>query len=227
MPRARRPRGETVDHRTMHEATWSRADAIALLDDPTRAGREDPWALWERAVLAPGMTVVDVGAGTGFYTFPASELVGPGGRVYAVDLSGDLVSLVRQRARARACRNVLAVRSRPTRVPLPDAIADRVLLANVLHGIPPSTVREAVRLLRPGGRLIDVDWAKQATPDGPPVEHRLAPAEARQALESYGLRAVATAVHGPSHYVVILQKPERSAVRRRPARPARRARAPR
>jgi ubiquinone/menaquinone biosynthesis C-methylase UbiE len=209
----------------MHEATWSREEAIAILDDPSRVEREDPFALWERAGLAPGMTVVEVGAGTGFYAFPASDVVGPTGRVYAVDLSPDLVALVRERSRSQHRRNLLAVRSRPDRVPLPDAVADRVLLANVLHGIPPTTVREAVRLLRPGGRLLDVDWKKRPTPLGPPVEHRLAPGEARRTLEAYGLRGLATGVHGPNHYVVILEKPEgRSARRARGAPPMDRGR---
>jgi len=204
----------------MHERVWSRDEAVALLDDPGRLESEDPERLWDVAELAPGMTVVDVGAGTGFYAFPASERVGPGGRVYAADLAPELVALVRERARARHRENLLAVRSRPERVPLPDSVADRVLLANVLHGVAPATVREAVRLLRPGGWLIDVDWAKRATPRGPPVAHRLSAAEARRALERYGLRAVATRDHGPSHYVLVLEKPTAAPApaRRRPAR---------
>ncbi len=191
----------------MHEASWSRAEAVALLDDPARPAREDPLAAWDRAGLDAGMTVVEVGAGTGYYAFPASDRVGPSGRVYAVDISRELVALLRERARAQGRRNLFAVRSRADRVPLPDAVADRVLLANVVHGLPPATVREAVRLLRPGGRLLDVDWAKRRTPMGPPLDRRLSTAEARRALEAYGLRTLATASHGPDHYVVVLEKP--------------------
>jgi ubiquinone/menaquinone biosynthesis C-methylase UbiE len=205
----------------MHEAVWSRDEAIALLDDPGRLESENPHALWEMAGLAPGMTVVEVGAGTGFYAFPASDRVGPAGRVYAVDLSPELVALVRERARARHRENLSAVRSQPKRVPLPDGVADRVLLANVLHGISPTTVREAVRLVRPGGQLVDVDWVKRATPTGPPVSHRLSANEARRALERYGLRALGTHDHGPYHYVVVLEKPA-APPSRAPPRPPRR-----
>jgi len=219
MPPRSHGRAPPHDHRRMHEAVWSRAEAVALLDDPARLDRENPATLWELAGLAPGMTVVDVGAGTGHFAFPASELVGAAGRVYAVDLSAELVALVRERARSRGRRNLLAVRSTPGRVPLPDEVADRVLLANVLHGIPPSTVREAVRLLRPGGQLLDVDWKKRASPAGPPVAHRLAPAEARRALEAHGLGIVRTTELGPYHYLLVAEKPEPVPAPRTPRRP--------
>ncbi len=217
----RRARAPRADHSTRHEAAWSRAKAIAVLDDPGRISREDPRALWELVGLSPGMVVADVGAGSGYYAFPASDRVGPSGRVYAADVSPELVALVRERAREQRRTNVFPVRSRPERVPLPDEVADRVLLANVLHGIPPETVGEAVRLLRPGGQLVDVDWQKRASPDGPPLAHRLSAAAARRALEPYGLRALSTAVLGPSHYVVVLEKPPGPAA----PRPRRRRRA--
>jgi ubiquinone/menaquinone biosynthesis C-methylase UbiE len=189
----------------MHEAVWTREQAVALLDDPSRREREDPRKLWRRAGLRAGMCVVDVGAGSGYYTFPAGAIVGPRGRVHAVDVSPELVQLLEERARKRRRTNVEPVLSRPHRIPLPDAIADRVLLANVLHGIPPSTVKEAVRLLRPGGRLLDLDWKKDAK-RGPPVARRLSATAARRTLERYGLRMVREWKFGPNHYVVMLEK---------------------
>ncbi|MGC2788969.1 MAG: class I SAM-dependent methyltransferase [Thermoplasmata archaeon] len=195
------------DHRKMHEAVWTREQAIAALEDPTRSASEDPQALWQRAGLAEGMSVAEVGAGSGFYSFPASDLAGSSGRVVAIDVSAELVEMMRERARAEHRLNLEVRLSEPGRIPLPDAIADRVLLANVLHGIPPATVKEAVRLLRPGGRLIDLDWKKEPTSRGPPVAHRLAASVARRTLERYGLRAVEEWDAGPYHYVVMLEKP--------------------
>jgi ubiquinone/menaquinone biosynthesis C-methylase UbiE len=205
----------------MHEAVWTREQAIALLDDPSRRTREDPRKLWSRAGLRRGMRVVDVGAGSGYYAFPASALVGPSGRVYAVDVSPELVELLKERARKRRRSNLEPLASRPHRIPLPNGIADRVLLANVLHGIPPSTVREAVRLLRPGGRLVNLDWKKDAA-RGPPVARRLSARAARRTLEGYGLRTVREWKFGPNHYVVMLEKELPAApptpARRTPAR---------
>jgi ubiquinone/menaquinone biosynthesis C-methylase UbiE len=193
------------DHRRMHEPVWTRKQALALLDAPERRLSENPEELWKRSGLRRGMAVVDVGAGTGYFAFPASDIVGDSGTVYAVDVSRVLVRLLRERARHRT--NVVVRLSRPDRIPLPDGIADRVLLSNVLHGIPPATVEESVRVLRPGGRLLDLDWKKATTARGPPVEHRLSAHEAREVLEQHGLRFVRSGPLGPSHYLAILTKP--------------------
>ncbi len=191
----------------MHEASWSRADAVAVLDSPERRSSQDPNRLWRRVGLKRGDTVVDVGAGSGFYTFPAAVRVGPSGRVYAVDVSQDLVGLVRERAADRKVRNVEPVLSTPTHIPVEDAVADIALLANVLHGIPPETVDEAVRLLRPGGRLVNVDWKKEPSPEGPPVEHRLTAPEAAAVLSAHGLIPADAFDLGPYHYVLVFERP--------------------
>ncbi|MGP8076654.1 MAG: class I SAM-dependent methyltransferase [Thermoplasmata archaeon] len=191
----------------MHEASWSRAEAVAILDSPDRRRNQDPGRLWRRVGLRAGEVVVDVGAGSGFFAFPAASVVGPEGRVYAVDISDELVELVREKAEAGKVRNLEAVLSTPGRIPLEDAAADVTLLANVLHGMPPRTVHEAVRLLRPGGRLIDVDWKKRSTPEGPPVQHRLSISEATAALRAYGLTRTDSFDLGPSHYVLVFERP--------------------
>ena len=188
----------------MHEAVWTAERALAVLEHPGRTRSENPRSLWRRTGLAPGMTVVDVGAGSGFFTFPASQIVGPEGKVYAVDVSPELIALIRERARTGHRANVEARVSRPGRIPLRSGVADRVLLANVLHGVAPATVRESVRLLRPDGHLIDLDWKKEETGGGPPVGHRLDAAEAKKVLEAYGLRTLATWEPGPSHYAIEL-----------------------
>jgi len=191
----------------MHEATWSRADATAVLESPERQRAQNPKRFWERVGLRRGNVVVDVGAGSGFFAFPAADRVGGTGRVFAVDVSEELVGLLRERSEARKLRNLEPLLSSPSHIPLEDAVGDVVLLANVLHGIPPSTVDEAVRVLRPGGRLIDVDWKKEAGSDGPPVQHRLSAAEARRALVAHGLRLRASFDLGPHHYVLVLERP--------------------
>lgn len=191
----------------MHETKWSRSDAERLLDTPARRISQDPDRLWRRLGLKAGDIVVDVGSGSGFYAFPAAARVGREGRVFAVDISAELVELVRERATEQKVRNLDAVLSTPTHIPIEDAIADVALLADVLHGIPRATVGEAVRLVRPGGRLVNVDWKKKATPEGPSVKHRLSTREAAAALAAFGLTRVDSFDLGPYHYVLVFERP--------------------
>ncbi len=194
------PPQSPADHRRMHERHWTREEAIAFLDDPERRRSQDPQKFWRSAGLRTGQCVVDIGAGSGFYAFPAGKIVGRSGCVFAVDVSPELVTLLFERRAELDQLNVTPVHSTARRIPLPNRVADMVLLANVLHGIPPATLREAVRLLAPRGSLVNVDWKKESTPGGPPVEHRLSPAEAEAVLGHYGLREVRRFAAGPYHY---------------------------
>ena len=203
------------DHRRMHEATWTRSDALAVLEGPVRQRCQNPERLWRRIGLRPGDIVVDVGAGSGFFSFPAASLVGSTGRVYAVDISEELVELVRERAERDKRSNVQSVLSTPQRIPIDDGVADVAILANVLHGISPATVDEAIRVVRPGGRLVDVDWQKRATSEGPPVPHRLSITEAKATLSTRGLTPVDQFELGPAHYVLVFERPRPT---RRPRR---------
>ncbi|EQD44223.1 Methyltransferase type 11 domain protein, partial [mine drainage metagenome] len=96
---------------------WTRSEAIAALDSPDRIRTQDPAVVWRHARLRAGMTVVEVGAGTGYFALPAARTVGPNGHVYAVDLSEDLVDLVRERAQAEHLVQLQAVHSTVDRIP--------------------------------------------------------------------------------------------------------------
>lgn len=185
---------------------WSREEALAALEHPGREREQDPIAFWRRVGLHGGETVVDVGAGTGFFSFPAAASVGPQGQVYAVEISSELVDLLTERREARHALNLYPVLSEAAAIPLTDGIADVVLMANMLHDAPPSTIREAIRLLRPEGVFIDVDWKRIETPGGPPIELRLRPQEAEEMLNLRGLQMFEKWDLGPYHYVILAKK---------------------
>ena len=190
----------------MARRAWSREEAIRTLESPARRATQDPEQLWDRVGLGPGETVVDVGAGTGFFAIPAARRVGSEGHVYAVDLSEELVELLSERADQEGLAQLSPVRNSVGAIPLPSALADVVLLANVLHDIPASTLREAVRLLKPQGRFVNLDWKKEETPGGPPLEIRMTPAEAAALLAPHGLSTVERWEVGPWHYALLLRQ---------------------
>lgn len=199
-----------AEHHRHHGSPWTRAQALEFLESPDRRESEDAEALWNRVALTPGSTVAEVGAGTGYYSIPAARRVGKRGKVYAIDLSEDLVKLLGERAHEQRLPQLEPVRSSEFRIPLASAIVDVVLLANVLHDIPQSTLKEAVRLMRPRGRLANVDWIKAETVHGPPIEIRLTPEEAAERFASNGLELIESWDFGPSHYAQILSNDRRA-----------------
>ncbi|GAC1364758.1 MAG: class I SAM-dependent methyltransferase [Acidimicrobiales bacterium] len=148
-----------------------------------------PEPLLRASGIQPGEVAVDIGAGTGFWTLPLSRLVGPAGLVYAVDVEPVMLEELRTLVTEKRLTNVQVVGSSEREIPLSSGIADVAVAGFVVHepADPPAFLSEIVRLLRPGGRLIVVDWHKRPTEDGPPLEQRLAQREVEAFLGDAGL----------------------------------------
>lgn len=205
MAKAQQPKGKRAEEQRSHyqDRAWSKDEAVATLESPKRATVLDPIAFWDRVDLAEQATVVDVGSGTGYFAVPAARIVGLEGHVYAVDISRELVDYIAARSRDEHLPQLAAVQSTVDTIPLPSGIADVVLLSTVLHDISPATVAEAVRLLRPTGQLIDLDWKKTRGSEGPPYAIRLSPPEATHLLGKYDLAVADSWEPGPQHYALI------------------------
>lgn len=161
-----------------------------VLWDEERTKKMPAGPLLEAAGIGPGMTAIDVGAGTGYWTLALSQLVGPEGRVIAADVEPLMVDELRSLVQERALGNVEVVASDEYHIPLPDGVADAAILGFVLHEPPEpdAFLREIARLLKPGGRAVVLDWHKWETEQGPPVEHRLSVDETQKLLEAAGYR---------------------------------------
>jgi thioredoxin reductase/predicted methyltransferase len=160
-----------------------------LLGEQRRASLP-PEPTLRAAGVVPGQTVVDLGCGPGYFTLPAAALVGPRGTVYGVDAEPEMVEACRRRAADAGAQHVRVIRSHGEHVPLPDAIADLVLIAWVLHEVQDRVafLRQARRLLKPGGGAALIEFRKQDGLWGPPMEVRLSEAEVAAVAGAAGLR---------------------------------------
>jgi ubiquinone/menaquinone biosynthesis C-methylase UbiE len=176
-----------------------------MLWDEDRQKRMPPGPVLETAGVAPGMTVLDVGAGTGYWTLPLSEMVGSKGRVIAVDVEPVMIEDLCTLARERGLDNVEVVQSEELHIPLQDEVAEVALLAFVLHEPPDplAFLHEIARLLVPGGRVLILEWQKRETEFGPPVEHRLSEDESRHLLEKAGFSALPVPSPHEDLYVIL------------------------
>lgn len=176
-----------------------------LLKEEERRRQVPPEPLLEAAGISPGETVLDVGAGTGFWTLPLARMVGPSGRVIAADIEPLMVEEIRELVQRESLTNVDIARSEELDIPIPDGSADAAVGGFVLHE-PADTaafVREIRRVLQPAGRFLVVEWEKRETERGPPVEHRLSPAEATALLTDAGFTVEALPSPHPDAYALL------------------------
>jgi ubiquinone/menaquinone biosynthesis C-methylase UbiE len=150
-----------------------------LLWADDRMERFDRHELLRSLGVSEGKAVADLGCGTGFFTLPASELVGPTGKVYAVDVQQEMVDDLRARLAQQGITNVAVRRSSELEPSIPQRSVDLALVAFVLHEVDQrsSFLLATKRLLREGGRIAVLEWEKMETPVGPPLEMRLTPEE--------------------------------------------------
>ncbi len=110
--------------------------------------------------IQPGMAVADVGAGTGLFTHMFAKSVGPGGRVYAVDISDEFVDHIEKTAQQDGTTNVSGVLCDPFSVKLPAGSIDLAFICDTYHHFefPMRTMRSIHRALKPGAALVLVDF---------------------------------------------------------------------
>ena len=159
----------------------------------------------------PGMTVADIGAGTGLFTMLFADAVKPGGHVYAVDISPAFVEYIRQTAEARRVRNVTAIVNDGTEAQLPDASVDLVYLSDVYHHFehPAQMLASIRKALKPGGRMVVVDYERipGVTPPARIAHVRLDKQTAIREIEAAGFSLLEQKKMMRDNYFVVFSRP--------------------
>jgi predicted methyltransferase len=114
------------------------------------------------AKIHPGVTVADIGAGTGLFTPLLARAVGPKGKVYAVDIAKDFLTHIEQRVTAAGIRNIQTVLCTERSVLLPPNSIDLAFICDTYHHFeyPQSTLASLHRALRARGELVLVDFKR-------------------------------------------------------------------
>lgn len=131
------------------------AFAAQMLDTPLRRLVTDPAVILERVGIQPGMRVLELGPGPGFFTPEAAQRVGPAGKLECVDIEPALVEKLQTKVRRLGLDNVEARVGDARALPFDDGAFDVVFLITVLAEIPDrvGALREIRRVLKPDGRL--------------------------------------------------------------------------
>ena len=185
------------------------------LERRTRQEEEDLGKLIDLLDLKPGMVVADIGAGSGVIAQRLSPAVdngdAPGGTVLAVDIQPEMIARLRVRMKALGIDNVEPVLSEPDDPKLPAGSVDVAVMVDVYHEFdaPFEMTRKLVDALKPGGRLVWVEY-RQEDPRVPIKEiHKMSEAQVKKEAgrPEFGLKYAGTADALPRQHVITFRKP--------------------
>jgi ubiquinone/menaquinone biosynthesis C-methylase UbiE len=206
-PKARRARsGFYMGRRIADVMSWQGAE---WLFRETRVDEEQPTAMLDALKIPPGSTVADVGAGAGYHTIPLARRVGPEGTVLATDVQPEMIQMLKQRAQAEGVSNVKPLLCSQRDTKLPDGKVDLVLMVDVYHECsdPETTLLGLHKALRPGGRLVLVEFRGE-DPEVPiKPEHKMTVKQVRREVEPQGFTFKTSLEFLPWQHVVIFEKP--------------------
>ena len=157
---------------------------------------------------APGSTVADVGAGTGYYARRIADAIGPAGKVYAVDVQPEMFALLQSVAKQRGYGHITPLLGATNDVKLPAGSVDVAIMVDVYHELefPYEVLASIVRAVKPGGRVVFVEY--RAEDPRVPIKrlHKMSEAQIRREAEVHPLVWERTANDLPWQHVVIFKR---------------------
>ena len=178
------------------------------LERPEREEEEQPKKLVNLLKLKPGMNVADIGAGTGYLTFPMAKKIAPEGKAYAVDIQPEMLDLLRQRMKKKKVTNIELVQGTESDPKLPESTIDLIIMVDVYHefSYPYEMTVGMVKALKPGGRLVFVEYRLE-DPEVPiKLVHKMTEKQVIAEMKPHALRWVGTIGSLPRQHVIIFEK---------------------
>ena len=194
-----RPHDATMSHRFDDVQHW-----VERFDDPARDAWQRPADVVAFLELAPGATAADIGAGTGYFAVHLARAVGAEGRVLAVDIEPGLVEYMQERATRESVPWIEPVLTEPDEPGVPAGTADVVLIVNTWHHIDDrlTYLDKLADTLKPGGRVVVVDFHEGELPVGPPAGHKLSQEHVQAEFDEAGWTLAASYDDLPYQYVL-------------------------
>lgn len=155
------------------------------LENPVRMSELAPMHTLSQIGLDKSHVLADIGAGSGIFTIPAAEVCS---KVYALEISDDMLAIIGDKAQAGKLANIELVKVSGDRFSINDGCIDIVLMVTVLHEISDRSkfLGEAKRILKKDGILAIIEFLKEQTPMGPPIDHRISKEEVKDELSQRG-----------------------------------------
>jgi ubiquinone/menaquinone biosynthesis C-methylase UbiE len=184
------------------------AEGADWLDRAERDVEEEPDRAIDVLKIEKGSTVADIGAGSGYMTVKLAKKVGPQGRVYANDIQPAMLDLLNKRITKSKIANVSVVLGMQDDPRLPVETLDLVLMVDVYHELsqPQLMLRHIRGSLKPGGRLVLLEYRKEDPSIPIKPEHKMSVADAKLEVEAEGFKLTKTNEDLPRQHILIFTK---------------------
>lgn len=181
--------------------------AAGWLERPSRIREERTDLLINNLEINPTDTIVDLGAGTGYFSFPMAEKASKG-KVLAVDIQPQMLDFIERKAKELQVNNVIPVLATETNPNLPPNSVDMALFVDAYHEFshPFEVMTEVVKALKPGGQVILIEY--RAEDRFVPIKplHKMSEAQARKEMEAVGLTFIENKTFLPQQHFMVFEK---------------------
>jgi ubiquinone/menaquinone biosynthesis C-methylase UbiE len=193
------------DAHEMHQLHDDPKAYIGALEDPKRDAYQKPHEVLTALKLKPGEVIADIGAGSGYFTFRIAHQVGPKGKVYAVDVSPDMIRHLNRRIRELKATNIVSVLADPDDPLLPGQSVNRIFICDVWHHVenPAKYLSTMKKILKPGGEIVMIDFHKKELPFGPPLQMKIAREDLIKQMATNGFRLAKEHTFLPYQYFLV------------------------
>lgn len=178
------------------------------LDRPEREKEERTSKLLPPLKIKAGSIVADLGAGSGYHSLRLAEIVGPTGKVLAVDIQPEMLDIIRKKMKDQKVVNIEPVLCTEKNPKLPAGKVDLILMVDVYHELsyPYEVTEQLVKALASGGRLVFVEFRLEDRLVPIKTLHKMSAKQVIREMEAFPLRHVETMNHLPWQHVIIFEK---------------------
>lgn len=180
-------------------------------DEIKRREWQNPEEILGRIGLQEGQVFVDVGCGEGFFSIVAARMVGASGKVIGVDINEKGLARLGDRAKNEGLGNLTLVVAPAETAQVCTGCADFVFFGIDLHDFKDAkkALANARKMLKPSGKLVDLDWKKKRMLRGPPASIRFSKEFASRLIEESGFKIESAEDNGTMHYLIVASPTEK------------------
>lgn len=178
------------------------------LDNVRRREILPPFEVLTHIGLREGDVIADIGCGIGYFTFPASQIIGKSGKIFAMDILPEMLEEVNKEAEENNIANIFTILTEENDLKIPSETVTVALISNVMHETEDKEkfINEVGRILTNNGRICIIEWQKVQSEFGPPLEHRLDEEYVQDLLQGAGFKNISTKRIGEYFYAVTAER---------------------